>query len=130
VTCAAGGRRIRKHRLPLKNTPVDLIRSAAKLPQERLSDEVPIDIYVPAAMLLTAENRKKFADLLSVYFVAGGMQVQVNSVNLEILKKAYEKPEEHPHVIVRKGSFSLYFTDMLREVQVDMIALFEREYTG
>jgi formate C-acetyltransferase len=114
----------------LKNTPADLIRGAAKLPQERFSGGVPIDIYVPAAMLLTAENRKKFADLLRVYFAAGGMQVQVNSVNLELLKKAYEKPEEHPHVIVRKGGFSLYFTDMLREVQADMIARFERECAG
>lgn len=111
----------------LKNTPVDLVHGAVKLPQERFSGGVPIDVYVPASMLDSAENRKKFADLLRVYFAQGGMQVQVNSVNVELLKKAYEKPEEYPHVIVRKGGFSLYFTDMFREVQADMIARFERE---
>lgn len=114
----------------LKNTPTDLIHSAAKLPQTRFSGGVPIDIYLPEPMLATDEHRKKFADLLRVYFAAGGMQVQVNSVNLELLKKAYANPEEHPHVIVRKGGFSLYFTDMLREVQADMIARFERESAG
>ena len=35
--------------------------------------------------------------------------------------------EEHPHVIVRKGGFSIYFTDLLREVQRDMIERFEME---
>ena len=57
----------------------------------------------------------------------GGMQVQVNSVSIDLLKKAYEEPENYPHVIVRKGGFSIYFTDMLREVQKDMIDRFEME---
>lgn len=43
------------------------------------------------------------------------------------MKKAYENPEEYPNVIVRKGGFSIYFTDMLKEVQKDMIERFEKE---
>ena len=53
--------------------------------------------------------------------------MQVNSVNVEVLKKAYESPKEYPNVIVRKGGFSIYFTDLLKEVQKDMIDRFERE---
>jgi len=111
----------------LKNTPTDLMVSAAKLPQYRYSGGVPIDIYLPENIMGSQENRDKFKDLLKAYIQMGGMQVQVNSVNLELLKKAYAEPDQYPHVIVRKGGFSLYFTDMFREVQKDMIQRFERE---
>ncbi|MGI6069757.1 MAG: glycyl radical enzyme domain-containing protein [Blautia sp.] len=111
----------------IKNTPTDLIVSAAKIPQHRFSGGVPIDIYVPENLLAQEEGQKKFRDLLKVYFQKGGMQVQVNSVSIDLLKKAYDHPEEYPHVIVRKGGFSLYFTDMLKEVQKDMIERFEME---
>jgi formate C-acetyltransferase len=111
----------------IKNTPTDLITSASKLPQHRYSGGVPIDIYVVQNILQNKENKDKFKGILRSYFRMGGMQVQVNSVGIELLKRAYEHPEEHPHVIVRKGGFSIYFTDMLREVQKDMIDRFEME---
>lgn len=113
--------------LALKNTPTDLMTSAAKMPQYRFSGGFPIDIYVAQNILRTPENRAKFRGLLKSYFRMGGMQVQVNSVNVEVLKKAYENPKEYPNVIVRKGGFSIYFTDLLKEVQKDMIDRFERE---
>lgn len=111
----------------IKNTPTDLIVSALRIPQYRFSGGVPIDIYVPENVLAKPEGREKFKGLLKSYLCRGGMQVQVNSVSLELLKKAYESPEEYPHVIVRKGGFSIYFVDMLREVQKDMIRRFEKE---
>lgn len=111
----------------IKNTPTDLCVSSAGLPCERFSGGVPIDIYVSENILSSKENRDKFRGLLRTYFDMGGMQVQVNSVSIDLLKKAYEDPESYPHVIVRKGGFSIYFTDMLREVQKDMIDRFEME---
>jgi formate C-acetyltransferase len=111
----------------IKSDPTGLILSSARLPQYRYSGGVPIDIYVPDNILNNEENRHKFRALLKTYFRLGGMQVQVNSVNLELLKKAYEHPEEYPHVIVRKGGFSIYFTDMFKCVQKDMIERFEME---
>lgn len=114
----------------IKNTPTDLMAAAAELPQYRYSGGVPIDIYVPRAILESDENREKLAGILKAYMKIGGMQVQVNSVSIDLLKKAYENPEEYPHVIVRKGGFSIYFTDMLKEVQKDMINRFEKEMSS
>ncbi|MGM9520932.1 MAG: glycyl radical enzyme domain-containing protein [Oscillospiraceae bacterium] len=111
----------------IKSDPTGLMISAGRLPQKRFSGGVPIDIYVPDSIFESQENTDKFKALLRAYVSGGGMQVQVNSVDLELLKKAYAKPEEYPHVIVRKGGFSLYFTDMLRCVQKDMIERFEME---
>lgn len=111
----------------IKNTPTDLCVSSSSLPCQRFSGGMPIDIYVPENILGQKELRDKFRGLLRAYFAMGGMQVQVNSVSIDLLKQAYEHPEEHPHVIVRKGGFSIYFTDLLREVQRDMIERFEME---
>lgn len=111
----------------IKNTPTDLMVSALRIPQYRFSGGVPIDIYVPENVLADCEGREKFKGLLKSYLRRGGMQVQVNSVSLNLLQKAYESPEEYPHVIVRKGGFSIYFVDMLKEVQEDMIRRFEKE---
>ncbi len=111
----------------IKSTPTDFMNAAAGIPNVRYSGGVPIDIYVMDNILKSKENRDKFRGLLKTYFRAGGMQVQVNSVNIELLKKAYEEPENHPHVIVRKGGFSLYFTDLEKDVQKDMIERFEKE---
>jgi formate C-acetyltransferase len=114
----------------VKTSPVEFILSAARLPQSRFSGGVPIDIYVMDDIFASEENRAKFRGLLKAYFELGGMQVQVNSVDVELLKKAYAEPEKYPHVIVRKGGFSLYFTDMFKNVQKDMIERFEREIQG
>lgn len=111
----------------ISSDPTGLMISAARLPQERFSGGVPIDIYVPDAIFENEENTEKFIALLRAYMSAGGMQIQVNSVDLELLKKAYADPEHYPHVIVRKGGFSLYFTDMFRCVQEDMIKRLEME---
>ena len=113
--------------MAIKNTPTDLMVSAARLPQYRYSGGVPIDIYVVRNILENQENRDKFKGMLKAYLHMGGMQVQVNSVNVDLLKQAYENPEQYPHIIVRKGGFSIYFTDMLKEVQKDMIDRFEME---
>lgn len=111
----------------IKTAPTDLIIAASKLPQFRFSGGVPIDIYAAESILKNEEAKAKFRGLLKSYFKLGGMQVQVNSVNIELLRQAYDHPEEHPNVIVRKGGFSIYFTDMLKEVQRDMIERFEKE---
>lgn len=111
----------------IKSDPAELMLSASSLPQERFSGGVPIDLYVPQEIFERQELRDKIRSLLKAYFRNGGMQVQVNSVNLKLLKKAYDDPENYPHVIVRKGGFSIYFTDMLRCVQKDMIERFEKE---
>lgn len=111
----------------IKSSPTDLMIGSARLPQARFSGGMPIDVYVPDAVLNSEENRAKFRELLKAYFAMGGMQVQVNNVSLDLLRKAYDDPAAYSQVIVRKGGFSIYFTDMLKEVQKDMIERFEKE---
>jgi formate C-acetyltransferase len=110
-----------------KSNPTELVLSASKMPQERFSGGQPIDLYVPANFIDSIENKHKFQKLMEVYFARGGMQIQVNSINLDLLKKAYDHPEQYGTLIIRKGGFSVYFTEMYREVQKETIERFEME---
>jgi formate C-acetyltransferase len=110
-----------------RSNPTELVLSSSRMPQVRFSGGQPIDLYVPSNFIDSIENKHKFQKLMEVYFARGGMQVQVNSINLDLLKRAYEHPEQYGSLIIRKGGFSVYFTEMYREVQKETIERFEME---
>ena len=56
------------------------------------------------------------------YFDAGGMHVQYNIVDPEILRDAQKHPEHHRGLIVRISGYSAYFNDLTPEMQNDIIA--------
>ncbi|MHB0875127.1 MAG: pyruvate formate lyase family protein [Anaerolineae bacterium] len=60
--------------------------------------------------------------LLRSYFERGGMQVQVNVVDGETLKRAQERPAEYRHLTVRVGGYSAYFTELDRAQQDEILA--------
>lgn len=44
--------------------------------------------------------RDKIKHLILTYFDLGGMQLQVNSADIELLEKAHKEPDKYPFVIV------------------------------
>jgi len=110
-----------------KNGPTSLILSASRLPQTRMSGGQCIDVHVDTKLLKSLESRRKVAQLILTYFKMGGLQFQVNSLNSEILKKAYENPEQHEDLIVRIGGFSERFNWLSDASKLDMIERFEKE---
>jgi len=60
--------------------------------------------------------------LLRSYFDQGGMQVQINVVDGETLKRAREQPDEYRHVTVRVGGYSAYFTELDPAQQDEILA--------
>ncbi len=101
--------------------PTSVIISAATLGQERFSGGQPIDLFFDKSLFETKEKRDNIKTLVKTYFELGGLQLQVNSVNPELLKKAYDNPEEHRDIIVRKGGFSERFVEMPKNVQAEFI---------
>jgi len=97
--------------------PTSLVYSAAAIKQELFSGGQPIDIYFDKSMFDSSEKREKIKTLIKVYFELGGLQFQVNSVDIEIIEKAYETPEQYPNLVVRIGGYSCNFTDLSKNVQ-------------
>lgn len=56
------------------------------------------------------------------YFDAGGMQVQYNIIDPEVLLDAKRHPEKHRDLVVRISGYSAYFNDLTEEMKDDIIA--------
>jgi formate C-acetyltransferase len=49
------------------------------------------------------------------------MEMQINIISADTLKKAMEKPGEHKDLIVRVAGFSAYFVELHLDGQRDLI---------
>ena len=98
-----------------------LVLSAACVHQERYSGGQPIDAYFDKSWFEVPEKREQIKQLILTYFDLGGLQFQVNSIDLALLEKAHENPEEYPYIIVRLGGYSAYFTQMSRESRCEFL---------
>ena len=66
-------------------------------------------------------GNKKLRDVMETYFKNGGMELQLNVVSAETLRKAQEKPEDYQDLVVRVAGFSAYFVEVYKEAQDDLI---------
>ncbi|HSR30645.1 MAG TPA: glycine radical domain-containing protein, partial [Anaerolineae bacterium] len=55
----------------------------------------------------------------------GGMQLQWNLVDQEMLRAAQQRPEDYRDLIVRVSGYSAHFTDLEHVVQDELISRME-----
>jgi formate C-acetyltransferase len=101
-----------------------LMLSAAAIDQAAFFGGQALDISLPPNALRTPADRKAFQVLLQTYFDLGGLQVQVNSVGPDTLRRAMAEPENHQNIIVRIAGYSAKFVTLDRPVQEEMIQRF------
>ncbi len=104
-----------------KNGPTAYIRSAAKLPQSKLTNGDQLNIRFSPKSVEGDEGAMKLRYLISTYFMLGGMQVQFNVVSSTQLHEAQEKPDEYQNLVVRIAGFSTYFVSLDKKTQDDFI---------
>jgi len=109
-----------------KTEHTSVIQSAAAVVQTEFSGGQPIDLYFDKAWFAEKTTRDKIRALARTYFRLGGLQLQVNSVDLELLKKAHPDPEKYPHVIIRKGGYSVRFSELGKEAREEFMAVMSR----
>ena len=109
-----------------KTEHTSVIQSAAAVAQTEFSGGQPIDLYFDKAWFAEKTTRDKIRALVRTYFRLGGLQLQVNSVDLELLKKAHPEPEKYPHVIIRKGGYSVRFSELGKEAREEFMAVMSR----
>ncbi len=101
-----------------------VILSAAALEQYKFSGGQPIDLFFDRAWFETKEARERIRQLILTYFEQGGLQLQVNSVDIELLEKAHLAPEQYPQVVVRKGGYSVRFNELPARTRESFIAAY------
>lgn len=92
--------------------PTAMLNSTASLQQLHAPGTLVVNLRVSKKLVNTPDGREKLKSLIKAYFRLGGLQLQVNVVDQEVLKDAIEHPERHEHLIIRIGGYSEYFNNL------------------
>jgi pyruvate-formate lyase len=108
--------------LNIKNKgPISIIRSFSKPNLQAVINGGPLTIEIHDTVLRSNENITKVAMLVKAFMDMGGHQLQINTLNKEILLEAQKKPELHRNLIVRVWGWSGYFVELDKVYQDHII---------
>lgn len=102
--------------------PVSVIRSFTKQHLGRVCNGGPLTLEFASSMFADPESTAKLAELVRLFILRGGHQLQLNAVNAEKLKDAQKHPENYGQLVVRIWGWSAYFVELDREYQDHVIA--------
>lgn len=104
-----------------------LLKSIACLDYSKLCGCVVSNLKMDSVIADTPEKLDKISQLFHAFLNMGGMQLQINYLSNEELKKAQEHPEEYENLMVRVTGYSGYFTLFDRDLQNDIIKRTEQK---
>ena len=97
--------------------PVSVIRSFTKQELRRVANGGPLTLELHDSVFRTPDSVEKVAQLVRLFLLRGGHQLQINAVNREDMLRAREHPEEYRNLIVRVWGWSGYFVELDPEYQ-------------
>ena len=92
--------------------PVSLIKSFTKPDLSRVINGGPLTIEFSDSVFTQAESITKVAQLVRLFVLRGGHQLQLNTVNRDRLLDAQRHPENYRNLIVRVWGWSGYFVEL------------------
>lgn len=101
--------------------PTSVMGAALALDQGNCAGTCVLNLRLDKANFRTPEATGKVRQLLEVYFRQGGSQLQINVVDPQTLRDAYENPEKHRDIIVRVGGFSDNFVMLDKSIQQEIL---------
>jgi formate C-acetyltransferase len=107
--------------------PISTLRSFAKIGFRRVCNGGPITLELSDSVFCNAESIRKTAMLVRTFAQLGCQQLQLNSLNVEMLLDAKAHPEKHKNLIVRVWGWSGYFCELAPEYQDHIIARHQYE---
>ena len=97
-----------------------MLNSVAKIPFEYITGG-PLNVRIHPSAVAGEEGLDAMSALFETYMENGGMQLQVNVVDAETLKKAQEEPEKYRTLCVRVTGYSAFFVEMGKKAQEELI---------
>ncbi|MCX5852662.1 MAG: formate C-acetyltransferase/glycerol dehydratase family glycyl radical enzyme [Deltaproteobacteria bacterium] len=98
--------------------PTAVMNSVTKLPLVRVCNGGNLNMRFSAGRI---QNDKIMA-MMKSYFERGGMQVQYNVIDSEVLLAAKEEPEKYRDLVVRISGYSTLFTCLTETAQDEIIS--------
>ena len=94
------------------NGPVSLIKSFTKPDLKRVINGGPLTIEFSDSVFTQSESISKVAQLVRLFVLRGGHQLQLNTVNRDRMLDAQKHPENYRNLIVRVWGWSGYFVEL------------------
>ena len=104
------------------NGPTAVVKSVTKLDHMLCQWNHTLMIQLPPSVLRDPSGRERYESLIKTYFHLGGIELQVNVLDADVLKAAQQEPVSYKDIIVRIWGMSTYFVEIGREYQNDIIA--------
>ena len=101
--------------------PTSLINSVTRLKTGKLIGGCAFNMKISPDLARSAESRRNFKALLRTHVRKGGLQIQINMIDQEALRKAQKDPDQHRDIIVRVAGYSERFTSLDRKLQDEII---------
>ena len=76
-----------------------------------------VTFTIDSALFQGKEGVRNLASIFKTFLTKGGMQLQPNVINREILLDAYENPEKHKYLMVRIAGYCAYFNELSDEMK-------------
>jgi pyruvate formate-lyase/glycerol dehydratase family glycyl radical enzyme len=102
--------------------PTSLLNSAASLDSRNWANCYALNLKFDKAGTQGEKGARVLSNLLRGFFNQGGMQVQINVLDAEMLRAAQADPNAHLGLVVRVAGYCAYFSDLSRDVQNEIIA--------
>ena len=83
--------------------------------------ERALNIKFDPRLVRAQSGRRALVSLFRNYFAQGGMQVQPNVLDSNILRAAKKDPAAWPGIVVRVAGYCAYFSDLCPQVQDEII---------
>lgn len=91
---------------------LSVIMSFTKFDMKKVVNGGPLTIEIHDTVLRNEMGIQKTARLVSEFIKRGGHQLQLNSINRDVLLDAQKHPENYPNLIVRVWGWSGYFNEL------------------
>ncbi len=102
--------------------PTALFNSVARVDPRLSPNGYALNMRFDVPSLRGGRAADTMTALTRGYFASGGMEVQLNVLDPEVLADAREHPGRHPGIVVRVAGYCAYFDDLPLTVKDEIIA--------
>ncbi|NOY69117.1 MAG: formate acetyltransferase [Deltaproteobacteria bacterium] len=101
--------------------PTAMLNSVTRIDLTRIANGINLNARLDPHAMRGRQGVTALGHLIRAYFKRGGMQVQMNVLDPEILVAARKNPHLHPNLLVRVSGYSAYFADLTPKMQDEII---------
>ena len=102
--------------------PTAVVSEATSFDHHRCAGGLTLNLRFAAESVRGQPSRAALVRLIEGYFERGGMQLQLNVANSDVLREAQRDPAAFGDLVVRVSGFSARFVTLSRRIQDEIIA--------